>query len=67
MPRTETVIQVFVASPDDVAEERASLEEMCREFNSTWSRQLGVRLELVRWETDAVPGFGVDAQDVVNQ
>lgn len=67
MPRSETVLQVFVASPDDVAEERAALEELVREFNSTWARTLGVRLELVRWETDAVPGFGEDPQDVVNQ
>jgi hypothetical protein len=67
MPRSETILQVFVGSPSDVAEERAALEELIREFNGAWARSLGIRLELVRWETDAVPGFGDDAQDVVNR
>lgn len=67
MPRREMILQVLAASPEDVAEERAALEELIREFNSTWGRPLGVRLELVRWDTDAMPGFGADPQDVVNK
>jgi hypothetical protein len=67
MPRQETILQVFVASPSDVAEERAALEDVIRELNSTWGRTLGCRLDLVRWETHAVPGMGQDAQDVVNR
>lgn len=67
MPRSETILTVFVASPGDVLEERAALEEVMRELNSTWSKTLGLRLELVRWETNAYLGFGDDAQDVVNQ
>jgi hypothetical protein len=67
MPRTEQVITVFVASPGDVAEERARLEHAIAELNRTWSKALGVRIELVRWETHAYPGVGVDAQDVINQ
>lgn len=67
MPRQETILQVFVASPGDVAEERAALEDVIRELNSTWGRTLGCRLDLVRWETHAVPGMGQDAQDVVNR
>ena len=67
MPRQETILQVFVASPSDVADERAGLEDVIRELNSTWGRTLGCRLDLVRWETHAVPGLGQDAQDVVNR
>lgn len=67
MPRQETILQVFVASPGDLAEERAALEDVIRELNSTWSRTLGCRLDLVRWETHAVPGMGRDAQDVINR
>jgi hypothetical protein len=66
MPRQETVLSVFVASPSDVDEERNRLEDAIRELNVTWARDLGVRLELIRWETHAYPGFGADAQDVVN-
>lgn len=67
MPRTEHVLTIFVASPSDVGDERTRLEEVIRELNITWSRTLGVRLELVRWETHAYPGKGDDAQDVINE
>ncbi len=67
MPRQETILQVFVAAPSDLAEERAALEDVIWELNSTWSRTLGCRLDLLRWETHAVPGMGLDAQDVVNR
>jgi hypothetical protein len=67
MPRQETILQLFVASPSDLIDERAALEDVIRELNSTWSRTLGCRLDLGRWETHAVPGIGRDAQDVVNR
>jgi hypothetical protein len=67
MPRTETVLRVFVASPRDLSEERATLEGVIRELNNTWSTTLGIRLELVAWETHTLPGFGADAQDVINE
>lgn len=66
MARSLKVLSVFVASPGDVADERVRLEEVIQELNTTWSRQLGVQLDLVRWETHAFPGFGDDAQDVIN-
>lgn len=67
MPRQEHVVSVFVASPGDLKDERASLEEIIREFNQTQSRERGFRFELVRWETNAYPGVGQDAQDVINK
>ena len=66
MPRDERVLVVLAASPSDMASERGVLEEVIRELNLTWSRKLGIRLDLVRWETHGYPGFGVDAQDVLN-
>jgi hypothetical protein len=66
MPRSEMVVRVFVASPTDVTEERALLEEIVRELNLSWSRDLSARLELVRWETHATPGIGLDPQSVIN-
>ncbi|WP_181166712.1 DUF4062 domain-containing protein [Mesorhizobium sp. B2-5-4] len=66
MARQEHVLSVFVASPGDVNEERNKLEEVIRELNITWSRELGLRLDLVRWETHAYPGMGQDPQDVIN-
>ncbi len=67
MPRKEQVFSVFVASPGDVQEERESLEEIVREMNISWSRELGIRLELVRWETHAYPGIAEDPQAVINE
>jgi hypothetical protein len=66
VPRQESILSVFVASPSDVAAERARLEEVISELNHSWSRSLRIRLDLVRWETHAYPGFAKDAQDVIN-
>lgn len=67
MPRQEQVLTVLVASPSDVSDERGRLEELIREHNITWSREFGIRLELVRWETHAYPGVAVDPQAVINE
>ena len=65
MPRREYVIRIFVSSPSDLAEERQLLEELVRELNATWSRELGLRFELVRWETDVLPGSAGEPQEVI--
>jgi hypothetical protein len=67
MPRDEKVFTVFVASPSDVQDERTRLEEIVRELNLTWSRRLGMRFDLVRWETHAYPAAGADPQAVINE
>lgn len=67
MARQQTVLSVFVASPCDLEEERNLLEKVTRELNTTCSRDLGINLELIRWETDAFPSFGDDAQAVINE
>ena len=67
MPRQETILSVFVASPSDVDEERNRLEDVIRELNTAWAGQLGIRLELIRWETHAYPSFGEDPQAVINE
>jgi hypothetical protein len=66
MPRTEQVLSIFLASPGDVAEERARVKEVVDSWNLAWSRELSTRLELIRWESDAFPDAGEDAQDVIN-
>ncbi len=66
MPRTSVVLQVFVASPSDVAEERSILDSVVAELNRTWSGNLGVTFELLKWETHVHPSFNVDPQAVVN-
>lgn len=67
MARDIRVFDVFVASPAEVAEERERLEAVIRELNEIWQDRLGVQLNLIRWETHTYPGFGEDAQDVINR
>ena len=67
MARKETILSVLVASPSDVEEERNRLDGVIRELNTAWARHLGIRLELIRWETHAYPSFGDDPQAVINE
>jgi hypothetical protein len=66
LPRNEIVVSVFMASPGDVAPERAIARQIVEELNATWSRSLGLRLELLTWESDAWPAIAEDAQAAVN-
>jgi Domain of unknown function (DUF4062) len=67
MPRQETVLTAFVASPADVEEERAMLEEVIRELNTTWSKDFKLRIELIKWETHSFPAAGGDPQSTINK
>jgi hypothetical protein len=67
MARIDTVLSVFVASPGDVVDARKCLERVVDELNFSWSREMGLRLELLKWETHAFSDKGDDAQDVVNR
>ncbi len=67
MARFEEVISIFLASPGDVAPERKRFAEVIERWNREWSRNQGVRLELLKWEDHAYPDIGEDAQDVINR
>lgn len=67
MTEFRTRLQVFVASPGDTKEERSCLDRVVAELNRGIADNTGLFLELVRWETHAWPGIGVDAQDVINR
>jgi hypothetical protein len=67
VPRRELVVRIFLASPGDVVPERKAVERVKSELNLTLPSLAGLRFELVGWETHSYPGFGVDAQDVINR
>jgi hypothetical protein len=67
MPRNAQILEALVSSPDDVSEERNALEEVVRELNLTWSRTLGIRVELLRWETHTYLDFDTDPRAVINR
>lgn len=60
------VIRIYVSSPGDVREEREVLASVVAELQQTIAPELGVFLELIRWEDTAVPGLG-RAQELINQ
>lgn len=66
MARNETILNVFIASPSDVSDERKILDSVISELNKTWSKSLKLRLEPIKWETDTHPNFGTYSQDVIN-
>ena len=59
------LLRVFVASPTDVGQERLAVREIIDDLNQGFA-STGLRIEFVGWETVS-PGFGSDAQDVINQ
>ena len=67
MSKETTVLQIFVASPSDVSDERELLDMVVAELNRTWSSSLGVTLELLKFETHVRPAFSTDPQAVVNE
>ena len=67
MPRSETIVDIFISSPSDLQSERRVTEDVIAECNSTWSRERGVRLNSVTWEADTYPDIGEDAQAVINK
>ena len=63
-------LRIFVASPGDVADERAQLARVVEQVNQILGAlvpESGLVLELIRWETHVHPGLGTDAQAVVNE
>ncbi len=56
--RSVTLISIFLASPIEFSDERAGARRACDELNSTYGRHLGVRFELLSWDTYVPPGSG---------
>lgn len=66
VPFTARVIQVLIASPSDVRDERAVVAEVIHEWNSVNARERGVVLMPLRWETDTRPALGLPPQLWIN-
>ena len=60
-------VRIFLASPGDVAAERNTVARVVDDLNVGFASSRDTVLELVRWETHVWPGFGEDAQAVINQ
>lgn len=60
-------VNVMVASPSDVADERKAIRELIYEWNSSNAENEGVVLIPRMWETDATPQMGNRPQEILNQ
>lgn len=66
MPRVSTVITLFLASPSDVAPERAIVTRVIDDWNAIEGRNRNVLFELLSWERNTSSSIGDDGQDVIN-
>jgi len=60
------VLEVFIASPSDVCEERDTCEQILHEWNTIHSKRAGIVLQPRRWETSVYSEVGNHPQDSVN-
>lgn len=67
MARPAIVLGVLVSSPSDVDVERATILEAIHDWNSSHSRNLGIVLEPVQWQTHAYPEAGARPQAIINK
>lgn len=65
MPRTVVTYKVFLASPNDVKEERGIVKNVIETYNKIHSCD-NIKLELLCWEDTTHPSFGDYPQEVVN-
>jgi hypothetical protein len=61
------VVQVMIASPSDVSEERQIVRELIDEWNSVHSTQQNVVLMAVGWETHSAPELAGRPQQIINE
>lgn len=67
MPQTITKYRIFIASPSDLAEERAAINEVIAELNLTYGSRNNLYLELLKWENNSAPGISeISVQDIIN-
>lgn len=60
-------INIFLASPSDLIEERKLVQEIIEELNESYAEINEFSYNLICWETKAVPSFGEEPQKIINQ
>jgi len=66
MSYNSTVYNVMIASPGDVASERAIIREVIYEWNVVHSESRKIVLLPVGWETHSSPEMGNKPQEIIN-
>jgi hypothetical protein len=66
LPPHRRPARIFIASPGDALEERATAEQVVRSLSRSSESQGGPSVEPVLWEMDAAPGVGRPQQRVLD-
>jgi hypothetical protein len=64
---TAEVLNVLIASPSDVSEERAVVEKAIRDWDASHFSSTGMMLNPVKWESHAYPASGDRPQAIINR
>jgi hypothetical protein len=67
MARAAIVLSVLISSPSDVLAETATIRSAIYDWNSSYSRELGIVLEPIHWQTHAYPESGDRPQAILNK
>ena len=62
-----TVVEILLAGPGDVGDERKMIAEEIDSWNQHHVHQMGIMMKAVAWETDTYPELGADAQTIINK
>jgi hypothetical protein len=66
MPQVVHRISIFVAASSGVAQERDALKEVVAKLDDRYDRW-GIDLQVINWQSNVIPDFGIDPQDVINR
>lgn len=67
MPQTITQFRCLLASPSDVADDRNAVVQAVTHWNALIGKGLETSVEIIRWESHAVPDLSAPAQEVINR
>jgi hypothetical protein len=63
-----STLEVFIASTNDLKEERQAVEQVLRDWNARNGRERQIMLKPIRWEEDSTPELGPGSfQEVINK
>ncbi|WP_263381998.1 DUF4062 domain-containing protein [Granulicella arctica] len=65
--RSAELLNILIASPSDVVEERDVVERVILDWNASHLASTGVMLHPVRWESHAYPASGDHPQSLINR
>lgn len=61
------VVEILLAGPGDVAEERRIIADAIEKWNQNHAHHLALVMRPVMWETDTFPELGDDPQAIINR